>query len=127
MAFSRNVIHRQKMRGSGQDLEEGISIFQTAERKSLQEVFREERAMTREEAIHELKEWLEQMMNHGVPNWSAKLEALDMAIHELEIQVQRAKCRKCEHYRFGVNFFPYCELNRDERKPFVCEFEERTE
>ena len=39
--------------------------------------------MTREEAIQILTEWKEQMENHGVPNWSAKLNALDMAIESL--------------------------------------------
>ena len=39
--------------------------------------------MNREEAQEQLTEWLEQMRNHGVPNWSAKLTALDMAIKAL--------------------------------------------
>ena len=52
-------------------------------------------------------------------------EAIDLAIHELEIQEQKAKCRKCEHYRYGENIFHYCVLNRDDRKAFICEFEER--
>ena len=39
--------------------------------------------MTREEAIQELTEWREQMKNHGVPYWSAKLNALNMAIEAL--------------------------------------------
>lgn len=36
--------------------------------------------MTREEAIHELGEWLEQMIQHGVPSHSAKRKALATAI-----------------------------------------------
>ena len=50
--------------------------------------------MTREEAIHELTEWREQMKNHGVPNWSAKLNALDMAIEALQEQ----KCYWCAYW-----------------------------
>lgn len=80
--------------------------------------------MTREEAIAVLRREIEPSVYEDEKSIA---EALDMAIHELEIQVQKAKCRKCENYRFGENFFPYCELNRDERKPFVCEFKERTE
>lgn len=36
--------------------------------------------MTREETIHELGEWLEQMIQHGVPSHSAKRKALATAI-----------------------------------------------
>ena len=36
--------------------------------------------MTREEIIHELGEWLEQMVQHGVPSHSAKRKALATAI-----------------------------------------------
>ena len=36
--------------------------------------------MTREETIQELCEWLQQMIDHGVPNYSAKRGALAMAI-----------------------------------------------
>lgn len=42
--------------------------------------------MTREEAIQELTEWREQMKNHGVPNWSAKLNALNMATEALSAE-----------------------------------------
>ena len=77
--------------------------------------------MTREEAVNILK-WHQSDLSV----YDSKIdEAIDLAIHKLEIQVQRAKCRKCEHYRYGENIFPYCVLNRDDRKPFICEFEER--
>ena len=80
--------------------------------------------MTREEAITYLKViWNRYTAEYEIE--AETMEAMDMAIHELEIQEQRAKCRKCEHYRYGDNIFPYCVLNRDDRKPFICEFEER--
>ena len=41
--------------------------------------------MTREEAIQELCEWLQQMIDHGVPNYSAKREALAYAISALSV------------------------------------------
>ena len=48
--------------------------------------------MTREEAIQMLKEWHEEMNICGVPEWSAKLKALDMAISALHFE---ADCRSC--------------------------------
>ena len=36
--------------------------------------------MTREDAIYELGEWLEQMIQHGVPSYSTKRKALATAI-----------------------------------------------
>ena len=42
--------------------------------------------MTREEAIQELCEWLQQMIDHGVPNYSAKREALAYAISALSAE-----------------------------------------
>ena len=84
--------------------------------------------MTREEAISWLKEANTMLKNeHIIPYYQREdtIEAIDMAIHELEIQAQKAKCRKCEHYRCGENIFPYCEINPDDRKAFVCKFEER--
>ena len=43
--------------------------------------------MTKEEVIKEMIEWREQMKNHGVPNWSAKLNALNMAIISLSADI----------------------------------------
>ena len=51
--------------------------------------------MKREEAIAELTEWREQMKNHGVPNWSAKLNALAMAIEALNNEP--ILCEDCKH------------------------------
>ena len=51
--------------------------------------------MTREEAIHELGEWLEQMIQHGVPSHSAKRKALATAIALLSAE---PNCGSCKHY-----------------------------
>ena len=40
--------------------------------------------MTREEATQELDEWIKQMKDHGVPPYSAKYKALNMAIRALK-------------------------------------------
>ena len=55
--------------------------------------------MTREETIHELGEWLEQMIKHGVPSHSAKRKALATAIALLSAEpsgdlISRAELRK---------------------------------
>ena len=52
--------------------------------------------MTREEAIHELTEWREQMKSHGVPNWSAKLNAIERAISALQdMPIHFGRCWDC--------------------------------
>lgn len=53
--------------------------------------------MTREEAIQELCEWLQHMIDHGVPNYSAKREALAHAISALSAPTIAFVCdgRKC--------------------------------
>ena len=52
--------------------------------------------MTREEAIHELGEWLEQMIQHGVPSHSAKRKALATAIALLSAESeQTVYCMDC--------------------------------
>lgn len=52
---------------------------------------REERTMTREEALKELAEWREQMKNHGVPDYGKKLMALGVAIEALSNAEQHTK------------------------------------
>ena len=80
--------------------------------------------MTREEAITYLKViWKRYIAEYEIE--AKTKEAMDMAITEMELQAQKEKCRKCEHYRFGENIFPYCEINTDDEEPFVCEFKER--
>lgn len=66
--------------------------------------------MTREETIHELGEWLEQMIKHGVPGHSAKRKALATAIALLSTDrptdgdiISRADaiealCHNCAYY-----------------------------
>lgn len=52
--------------------------------------------MTREETIHELGEWLEQMIQHGVPNHSTKRKALATAIALLSAESeQTVYCMDC--------------------------------
>lgn len=52
--------------------------------------------MTREETIHELGEWLEQMIQHGVPSHSAKRKALATAIALLSAEAeQTVYCIDC--------------------------------
>lgn len=52
--------------------------------------------MTREEAIHELGKWLEQMIQHGVPSYSAKRKALATAIALLSAESeQTVYCMNC--------------------------------
>lgn len=73
--------------------------------------------MTREEAIHELNEWLEQMIQHGVPSHSAKRKALATAIQALEQEprsVSRwidadldpnfAKCKNCSEHEVDIAY-----------------------
>lgn len=40
--------------------------------------------MTREEATQELVEWITQMIEHGVPNYSTRYKALKLAIEALD-------------------------------------------
>ena len=52
--------------------------------------------MTREETIQELGEWLEQMIQHGVPSHSAKRKALATAIALLSADtVEVVRCKDC--------------------------------
>ena len=52
--------------------------------------------MTREECINELGEWLEQMIQHGVPSHSAKRKALATAIALLSAESeQTVYCMEC--------------------------------
>ena len=78
--------------------------------------------MTREEAIHELTEWREQMENHGVPNWSSKLNALDMAISALsaeEMNIHEVACVLAD--LFGDTCAcDYCDI--DSWLPEYCDF-----
>ena len=47
--------------------------------------------MTRGEAMRELAEWMKQMKDHGVPPYSAKYKALDMAIEALQTETKHGK------------------------------------
>ena len=55
--------------------------------------------MTREEAIQELAEWIKQMKDHGVPNYSTRYKALKLAIKEL--QAEPAKHGEGAKNRYG--------------------------
>ena len=51
--------------------------------------------MTREETIHELGEWLEQMIQHGVPSYSTKRKALATAIALLSAEAVQGEWIPC--------------------------------
>lgn len=65
--------------------------------------------MTREETIHELGEWLEQMIQHGVPSHSAKRKALATAIALLSAEV----VPQSEQYKKGFE---------DAKRAFLVEY-----
>lgn len=81
--------------------------------------------MTREETIYELGEWLEQMIQHGVPSHSTKRKALAYAIQALSADrpmgewtnedgkpitdkfcVYCSKCKEWSEYR--TNYCGHC-------------------
>ena len=51
--------------------------------------------MTREDAIYELGEWLEQMIQHGVPSYSTKRKALATAIALLSAEAVQGEWIPC--------------------------------
>lgn len=56
--------------------------------------------MTREETIYELGEWLEQMIQHGVPSHSAKRKALATAIALLSAdRPSVVRCGDCKWWQ----------------------------
>ena len=65
--------------------------------------------MTREETIYELGEWLEQMIQHGVPSYSAKRKALATAIALLSAEA----VTQSEQYRKGFE---------DAKRAFLVEY-----
>lgn len=70
-------------------LKEWREVISSGHRKAVIDMAIEalkERAMTREEATQELVEWIKQMKDHGVPPYSAKYKALDIAIEALQIK-----------------------------------------
>ena len=53
--------------------------------------------MTRDEATQELVEWITQMIEHGVPNYSTRYKALKLAIEALQQEpVKHGKWEKNE-------------------------------
>ena len=91
--------------------------------------------MTREEAIQVLTEWQKQMHKCGVPEWSTKLEAIDMAIEALsEVRcndckwnddvIEVVRCKDCEYksdwngvYNHDTELFCYlheCGMDNDD-------------
>ena len=52
--------------------------------------------MKREEATQELAEWIKKMKAHGVPHYSAKYKALDIAIEALHA-TEHDGCEGCKY------------------------------
>lgn len=54
--------------------------------------------MTRDEATQELVEWITQMIEHGVPNYSTRYKALKLAIEALQAEPKRGTWTITETY-----------------------------
>ena len=66
--------------------------------------------MTRDEATQELAEWITQLIEHGVPNYSTRYKALKLAIEALSAESVEGEWIVTEHCSNEFGFRKWIEI-----------------